>query len=446
MVAVLADESVAWAHDVRRALADAGLSAEPDEYQVVVVEHALDASPRLPATGSEERRTIVVAGAEDPEPAGVWRLLEQGAADVLAWEGPGTCDEVVQRIRRWRTIDDALRRPTVAGEMIGTSRALRSALRELVALSLYGSAPILLVGETGTGKELASRVVHALSGAGSSRPLVVVDCTTIVPTLSGSELFGHERGAYTGADRSRNGAFAAADGGTLFLDEVAELPLPLQAELLRVIQEGVYKRVGGDIWNRTRFRLVSATNRDLDKEQRKGRFRTDLYHRIASSVVRLPSLRERPEDLETLFRHFLAAALGTPSPPPVSAAVLTMLRGREFPGNVRELRQLAVRIAGRHVGGGPITPGDVPDADRPRTGPGAAQPTRAVASLELAIRDCLSAGTGLRELRSLVGDLAVDVALAEAGGNAGPAARRLGVSDRAVQMRKRGARLAPEQA
>src|SRR5437763_9151048 len=132
--------------------------------------------------------------------------------------------------------------------------------------AFFTDAPVLSTGETGTGKELIARLVHSLDARSKKRDLVVVDCTTIVPTLSGSEFFGHERGAFTGAVSTREGAFALADGGTLFLDEVGELPLTLQPRLLRVLQEHTYKRVGGNLWQEAKFRLVCATNRNLETE------------------------------------------------------------------------------------------------------------------------------------------------------------------------------------
>src|SRR5262249_683962 len=149
------------------------------------------------------------------------------------------------------------------------------------------------IGESGTGKELIARLIHDLDSRPGKPPLVVVDCTTIVPGLSGSEFFGHERGAFTGAINTRDGAFALANGGTLFLDEIGELPQPMQAELLRVIQERKYKRVGSNAWQHTDFRLVSATNMDLESGVAKGAFRGDLYYRIAGWVCRTPPLRER---------------------------------------------------------------------------------------------------------------------------------------------------------
>src|SRR5262249_51814424 len=147
--------------------------------------------------------------------------------------------------------------------LIGDSPAWRRLVRRIVEVARFTDAAVLITGETGTGKELVARLVHALDPRTTKRKLVLLDCTTIVPPLSGGAFFGHERGASTGATPTRDGAFALADGGTLFLDEVGELPLALQAELLRVVQEGTYKRVGSNEWRETQFRLVCATNREL---------------------------------------------------------------------------------------------------------------------------------------------------------------------------------------
>lgn len=419
---------------LRQALDDAGFPEGADTYGV----HVTDG--REPKdTGSwpdpSGWRTLAVSCADGRRWQTAWRLLAGGFDDVLTWSGEETVEEVLARLERWREVDAILSSGTVSSLMVGRSPALRRALVDLVELAVYGYGPLLLVGETGTGKEVAARLVHAVTG-GDTR-LVVVDCTTIVPSLSGSELFGHEKGAFTGADRARAGAFAAADGGTLFLDEIGELPLALQAELLRVLQEGTYKRVGGDTWSRTRFRLVSATNRDLETEQRAGRFRSDLYHRIASGVVRIPPLHERVEDLDLLFRHFVSEAAGRALD--IAPDVVTMLRERPFPGNLRELRQLAHAVAARHAGPGAVTPGDVPARYRPQL---PEEPTAAAArpSLESAVRACLADGLTLSDLKAVVGDVAVTAALADTGGNVRRAAAMLGVTERAIQLRRQAPR------
>jgi transcriptional regulator with GAF, ATPase, and Fis domain len=234
-----------------------------------------------------------------------------------------------------------------------------------VKVALFTDASILLTGETGTGKELVARLIHTLRQDQKKRDLVVLDCTTIVSELSGSEFFGHERGAFTGAIAPRDGAFGLADGGTLLLDEVGELPLTLQAQLLRVIQERTYKRVGGNEWRQTNFHLICATNRDLLEEVKQGAFRSDLYYRIATVTIKLPSLRERSEDILLLARHFIKQLRPNEEPYDIDEAVCEYLLKRYYPGNVRDLKQLVSRIIYRHVGSGPITVGDVPDEERP---------------------------------------------------------------------------------
>jgi transcriptional regulator with GAF, ATPase, and Fis domain len=193
---------------------------------------------------------------------------------------------------------------------------------------------------------------------------VILDCTTIVPELSGSEFFGHERGAFTGAFTSRDGAFALANGGSLFLDEVGELPMGLQSQLLRVVQEHTYKRVGGNVWQHTDFRLICATNRDLLQCVTRGEFRADLYYRIADWVINMPPLRERREDILPLARHFLQKLRHENELPILDAPVRDYLLRRDYPGNVRDLRQLVARITFRHVGPGPVTVGDIPEEER----------------------------------------------------------------------------------
>ena len=257
-----------------------------------------------------------------------------------------------------------MRSPAIRDELVGECPAWRSVVRQVVEMARFTDAPVLFSGESGTGKELVARAVHELDPRSDKGALVVLDCTTIVPSLSGSEFFGHERGAFTGADSPRDGAFALADGGTLFLDEVGELPLTLQAELLRVVQEGTYKRVGSNQWRETRFRLVCATNRDLLAEAAAERFRRDFYFRIAGWLIALPPLRERRGDILPLTRHFLRRLQPDPEPPELDAPVRDFLLGREYPGNVRDLRHLVTRMRHRHVGPGPITLGDIPDDER----------------------------------------------------------------------------------
>ena len=377
---------------------------------------------------------VCVSGSSPPSSL-CWTLISAGAADVYWWHGSRDAPaEIHARLERWHVIDTARRSDVVRDHMIGASRAWIAVLRELIEIAMFGTNSCLLEGESGTGKELAARLIHTLDRRENKKELVIVDCSTLVPELSGSEFFGHERGAYTGAVGGRDGAFALANGGTLFLDEVGELPHSLQAQLLRLIQEGTYKRVGGNEWRRTEFRLVCATNRDLNLEVNSGRFRSDLYHRIAGAVVRMPPLRERRADILPLAHHFLNDLLPDQGKIAIAPAVESWLLERDYGGNVRELRQVVARMCRRHAGPGPFTPGDVAAEDRPATAC-AGSDWRADA-LEHAIERALRDGASLKEIGREAANCAIRLALASAGGNLHLAAQQLEVTDRALQIRR----------
>lgn len=408
--------------------------------------------------GDGRRRAVVVmTDRAGMAPGDGWRLLDNGADDVVVW-GPGLEDQLPDRLHRWAALAELLACDTVRHELVGSSPRWLAALTRLVEAARFSTTPLLITGESGTGKELAARLVHHLDQRVVRGRLVVVDCTTVVPGLSGSEFFGHERGAFTGAHAARDGAFAAAHGGTLFLDEVGELPPPLQAELLRVVQEGTYKRVGGNDWKHTTFRLVCATNRDLLEEVAGGRFRADLYHRLAVSTVALPPLRDRPDDILPLFEHFLRVVHG--SVLGVDPEVADLLRGRGYPGNVRDLRQLALRVLTRHVGSGPITVGDVPEEERPRmrpvplprspadgeddtVPPPPSSPLTArgwaESDLDAVIGSALDRGVRYDDIHAAVTTSARRVALQRAGGNQKRAAEMLGLTPRALQKQRQRA-------
>jgi len=401
---------------------------------VLLTQVSSDVCDFVHAVGAREQRTrilaIVAAGSVLPRDC-AWQLLHAGASDVLAWDDlqhPGAT--IAARLKRWQEIDATVQSPLVTNNLVGKSRAWTLVLRRLVEATRFTSAPILLVGETGTGKELASRLIHSLDKQRNKHELIILDCTTIVPDLSGSELFGHERGAFTGAVAARDGAFALADKGTLFLDEVGELPPVLQVQLLRVLQEGTYKRVGSNSWRTSDFRLLCATNRDLHQEQSDSKFRRDLYHRIAAWTIRLPGLRERTDDIIPLVRHFLRQALSVDQPPELDDAVQAFFLTRDYPGNVRDLQSLVARIATRHVGPGPITIGDIPSDERP-VAPAAERWKDH--RLEQTIRRAMAAGLGMRDIRSAIEEIAVQVALDDVQGDVKRAALRLDVSLRTLQ-------------
>ena len=360
--------------------------------------------------------------------APTWELLDAGMADVVGWDGDIAA--VSARIDRWREVDELVTSPLIADHLIGSSPTWRTVMRDVIEIARFSDIDVLITGESGTGKELTAQLIHTLDARRSKGDLVVVDCTTIVPSLSGSEFFGHERGAFTGAVAARDGAFALADGGTLFLDEIGELPAELQAELLRVVQEGTYKRIGSNRWQHTRFRLVCATNRDLSAAAADGRFRADLYFRLAAATIQLPALRSRPEDVLCLARHFMAMDNG--DAPELSAPVCDLLQARAYPGNVRDLKQLMSRIRLRHVGPGPVTPGAVPPSERPGRGRERDWRHELLSSLTLAV----ALGMPLRDILEAARDAAISAALATSDGSLRGAAARLGVSDRTLQLHR----------
>jgi two-component system, NtrC family, response regulator GlrR len=241
------------------------------------------------------------------------------------------------------TVDLPLPRETRCGPLLGRSPAMRRVF-ELVRKASPSEATVLLTGESGTGKEVAARAVHEHSRRANG-PFVVVDCAALPPTLIESELYGHERGAFTGADRSRVGAFESAAGGTLFLDEIGELPLELQTRLLGVIERRQVQPLGSNKVRKIDVRLVAATNRDLRREVNRETFRADLYFRLAVVGIHMPALRERPEDIPLYVESFLADQAAAGFVFTIDPATVQQLARRPWPGNVRELRNVLERAA-----------------------------------------------------------------------------------------------------
>jgi DNA-binding NtrC family response regulator len=233
----------------------------------------------------------------------------------------------------------------LGGEILGSAPAL-VALRATLARVAPAEAAVLLLGENGTGKELAARAIHAGSPR-ARKPFVVVNCAAIPETLFESELFGHVKGAFTGATEPRRGKFQQADGGTLFLDEIGETPASLQPKLLRALESGDVETIGGRGPERVSVRLVAATNRDLETEVASGRFRRDLYYRLAVIPVKLPPLRDRREDIPFLAARFLEASCrrNRVKPKRLDASAIEALVRHPWPGNVRELRNTMERVA-----------------------------------------------------------------------------------------------------
>ncbi|MVN77799.1 sigma-54-dependent Fis family transcriptional regulator [Hymenobacter sp. HMF4947] len=399
----------------------------------------LDAQAPLPEVEeslAEVRRTpeanvLAVSVGPLPTPS-TWALLRSGAADVFSWFDVHNPVEIItSRLRYWQELD--ARVADLQQRLVGRSQRWRDTLRQVVDMAL-SNCQVLITGESGTGKELVAKEIHRFDPRPGKRDCVVVDCTNLIPGLSGSELFGHEKGAFTNAISTRDGAVALADEGTLFLDELGELPLALQAEFLRALQEGTYKRVGSNTWRQAHFRLVSATNRDLLAEVHKGAFRQDLYYRVSGWTCHLPPLRERQEDIVPLAEHFFQQQHGIQQP--VDRQVYDFLLLRDYPGNVRELQQLITRIASKHQGEGPITIGDIPRSDWPDFAQLSA-PAPASDELEAGVTHLLHQGLGLKEIKDQVTEVAKEVAIRHESGNLQLAALRLRCSERILQMHRR---------
>jgi DNA-binding NtrC family response regulator len=242
------------------------------------------------------------------------------------------------------------------GRTVGASLVMRR-LYPLCERLAKTRVPVIIEGETGTGKEVLAESLHDVGGGKGT--FVVFDCTTVSPNLVEAELFGHERGAFTGAERARAGVFEEAHGGTLLIDEIGDLDLPLQSKLLRVIDRGELRRVGGQGSIKVDVRIIAATRRDLDKEVAAGRFRDDLFHRLAVARIELPPLRERHDDIPLLLRQFVQEMGG---PPTLATEMGARYASYSWPGNVRELRNLVAR----HVAlGFDVTPAPVSQASLP---------------------------------------------------------------------------------
>jgi len=322
-----------------------------------------------------------------------------------------------------RLLREQLGRDRGFNDIIGQSKAMREVF-ELVDKVAATRATVLITGESGTGKELVARAIHARSPR-AEEPFVPVNCMALSETLLESELFGHEKGSFTGAVGRRKGRFELADKGTLFLDEVGEMPPSLQVKLLRVLQERTFERVGGNQPIQVDVRIVAATNRDLAQAVAQGSFRDDLFYRLNVVRIHLPPLRERPEDLPALVAHFVekyAAEVGR-AVPKVSPQAMSLIYRHTWPGNVRELENALERAV--ILAGNEIQPSDLPlDMG---LGPVESEP-------------CLPSGMTINQAVEDLERRMIQRALSETGGVAAHAAKVLGItkSNLAYKMKKYG--------
>jgi len=304
--------------------------------------------------------TVVVIWACGPTVEFTVRAMRAGALDVVDKQADGaTIRSVVDRAiqhgalaREVRRLRGEVERARGLGEVIGESALMRQLLQVIDRVAA-SDATVLIVGESGTGKELLARTIHRV-GPRADGPFVAFDCSALAPSLIEAELFGHEKGAFTGANRARRGLFREANGGTIFLDEIGDIDASVQNKLLRVLQEREIKPVGGDRPVQIDVRVVAATNKDLKQLVGRGQFREDLYWRLAVVPIQVPPLRERKEDIPLLAAHILAKRRGAaksfagseaPYPTQMTAKALQRLQTYRWPGNIRELENVLSRAA-----------------------------------------------------------------------------------------------------
>ncbi|MEN8181452.1 MAG: sigma-54 dependent transcriptional regulator [Myxococcota bacterium] len=370
LAGILSDEGfdVEAAPDGDRALRRMGDGAAPDlvlldiampgRDGIEVLEELRGSHPRLPVVMMTGHGTIETAV----------RATKLGAFDFI--EKPLSVDKLLLTIahaldqQRLEQENERLRAEALgADEMLGDAEPMRK-LKEQIELAAPTNGWVLITGENGTGKEMVARQVH-LKSQRSEQPFVGVNCAAIPEDLIESELFGHEKGAFTGAIARKRGKFELANGGTLFLDEIADMSLKTQAKILRILQEHAFERVGGTASIEVDVRVIAATNKGLEKEIAEGRFREDLYYRLNVIPFHVPALRQRREDIPLLTHAFLRefCAEAGARPKEISPAALSVLEGYAWPGNVRELRNLIERLV-LMTTGDDIEPEDLPVALR----------------------------------------------------------------------------------
>lgn len=380
---------------------------EDDGLALIAKVHAV--SPDVPVVVVAERGNVdlaaraVAAGAVDLLVLG--ENLRQRIATLL-----GKLRALFEVIERNRALDEAnarlVEKLQAQWKIVGRSPQIRKLLNQIRRVGAV-PRPVLIVGERGTGKELVARAIHLAAGP-AQRPMVTVNCAAFNDALLESELFGHEKGAFTGADTARRGKFEQADGGTLFLDEIGNMSLSFQEKILRAVEYGTFTRVGGTQELRSNVRIIAATNRELREEIRKGEFLADLYDRLTFETIHVPALRERKGDVPVLAQFFLDQfARETPAfaGKKLSRSAIEALERYTYPGNVRELKNIIERAAYRDIGN-EITPED----------------------LGLLPQEDFASGAGsFHEKLDLLARRLITDALKQAAGNQAQAARELGL-------------------
>jgi two-component system nitrogen regulation response regulator GlnG len=406
----------------------------PDQSGLEVYQHIRQLDARIPV--------IFVTLAKGADAA--IEAMKQGAYDYLfkpldlhqLKRVVGEALEVARRMRAPDVLAEAAADSDVEDAIVGSCPAMREVYKAVGRVAGQ-NVPVLITGESGTGKELVARAIYQ-HGTRARAPFLALNCAAIPENLLESELFGHEKGAFTGADRKRIGKFEQCNGGTLFLDEIGDMPLALQAKMLRLLQEQAFERVGGSETVRTDVRLIAATHRDLKAWAEESKFRPDLYYRLGVFTIPLPSLRERGDDLPLLARHYLRRFSRELARDvrEIAPETLERLRGYDWPGNVREL-QSVLKQALLRASGTVLLPAFLPALSGERGEPGPAP--GADPGLEAFIRQRLGPETQelYAEVHRQVDRVLLPIVLEHTGGNQHQAARLLGVARQTLRQKLR---------
>jgi len=384
----------------------------------------------------EQTTAIPVVVTRSSEWEQIRAAMRAGAYDYILKDH--LCEEMVLPIieglrKRQRLEQEVLHLQTrlspdgMLSGLVGTSEVMAQ-MRERIRKAAPSDRPVLIIGPSGAGKEVVVKSIHTLSSS-ASEPLMDINCGAIPEGLMESELFGAERGAYANADRRRDGYLTSVGRGTLFLDELAELPMVLQAKLLRVLESGRFRRLGSTTELRFQGRVVAATHANLEERVREGRFREDLFHRLNVLAIRVPPLDERKEDIPALVAHFCRQQ---PKPVHLSEEAFTVLAQRSWPGNVRQVRNLIDRLSVFHADEDPISAATVIDCLTP-----ARAATSTAGGLQEVARAFLRMPMEGNRLEIFEAAL-IREALAQTGDNKSAAARLLGVDRKVVERRSKG--------
>src|SRR6202163_3248084 len=408
----------------------------PDQSGLEIYQQIRDIDARIPV--------IFVTMAKTADAA--IEAMKQGAYDYLfkpldlhqLRRVVGEALEVARRMRAPAVLAETAPDPDVDGAIVGSCPAMREVYRAIGRVADQ-AFPVLITGESGTGKELVARAIYQ-HGPRAKAPFLALNCAAIPENLLESELFGHEKGAFTGADRRRIGKFEQCHGGTLFLDEIGDMPLGLQAKTLRLLQEQSFERIGGNETVQTDVRLIAATHRDLTAWSAEGKFRPDLYYRLGVFTIPLPPLRERGDDLPMLVQHYLRRFSRELAREirEIAPEALELLRNHSWPGNIREL-QSALKQALLQASGTILLPTFLPEFSGKPTESSPASPARADPGLEAFIRERLvpDANDLYAETHRQVDRLLLLRVLEFTNGNQHQAARLLGIARQTLRIKLR---------